>query len=211
MTRSGTSDSASRDWTGAPAWRASISRASSMRALSILLVALVVRPALAVPAGGGGKVFLTVEEALHLAYPDCTVERRTVYLTEEQRKRAAELAGLDLDGAVVRPYVAMRGKELAGTAWFDAHRVRTKNAVLMFAVGPDRKVARVELLAFAEPVEYVPRASFYAQFVGRKLDAELDLERGIQGVTGATLTARTATEAARRVLALHEVVFPPGP
>ncbi len=180
-----------------------------MRALLLLLLSLLARPAIAVPSAGGGKVYLTVEEALELAFPDCAIERRTVYLTEEQRKVVEALAGFALDDAVVHPYVATRGKELAGTAWFDAHRVRTKNAVLMFAVAPDRKVARVELLAFAEPVEYVPRASWYAQFVGRKLDPELDLERGIRGVAGATLTARTATKAARRVLALHEVVFPP--
>ena len=185
-----------------------------MRALRTVALALSLSLGVRAPAplagGGGGKVFLTVEEALKLAYPDCAIERRTVYLTDEQKKRAEELAGFELEDSVVHPYVATRDKTVVGTAWFDSHKVRTKNAVLMFAVAPDRKVARVELLAFAEPLDYVPRASFYAQFVGKKLDADLDLERGIQGVAGATLSARTATRAARRVLAVHEVVFPAG-
>jgi hypothetical protein len=179
-----------------------------MRFLLLLLLAHGMRPA--APAGGGGKVFLTVEEALKLAFPDCTVERRTVYLTDEQKQKVERLCGSTLEDAVAHPYVATRKDAPVGTAWFDAHQVRTKKAVLMFVVAPDRKLARVELLAFAEPLEYVPRASFYAQFVGHKLDADLSLERGIQGVAGATLSARSATEAARRALALQEVAFPTG-
>ena len=59
---------------------------------------------------------------------------------------------------------------------------------------------------FAEPKDYLPRAKWYAQFVGCKLDGRLRLKRGIKGVTGATLTARATTGAARRMLALHQVL-----
>jgi Na+-translocating ferredoxin:NAD+ oxidoreductase subunit G len=44
------------------------------------------------------------------------------------------------------------------------------------------------------------------EFQGRKLDDELAISRGIRAVSGATLTARATTEAARRVLALHAVL-----
>jgi hypothetical protein len=64
-------------------------------------------------------------------------------------------------------------------------------------------VGRVEVLAFDEPPDYLPRAEWYRQFDGRPLDAELDLRRAIRPVTGATLTARSTTDAVRRVLALH--------
>ncbi len=163
---------------------------------------------LALSGAPGGKVYLTVEEALKLAFPGARIERRTVYLTEEERGRAGELSGAPIDHGVVHPYVATVEGACVGTAWFDVHRVRTKNETVMFVIGPDRKLARIELLSFAEPEEYVPRGRWYAQFVGRGLDKELELERGIKPVVGATLTARATTEAARRVLALHEVVFP---
>ena len=68
-------------------------------------------------------------------------------------------------------------------------------------------IERVEILAFSEPPEYIPRGKWYAQLVGRTLDDELDLKRGIKGVTGATLTARATVRAARRILALDEVIF----
>lgn len=165
---------------------------------------------IAMIAGGrpaAAKVFLGVEEALKLAFPGCRVERRTAYLTAEQLKRARELAAVEVPGALVSYYVATRpdGKP-AGTAYLDTHRVRTLPETLMVVVDPADRVARVEVLSFREPVEYLPRGPWYGQFAGRELGPELDLRRGIRPVTGATLTARATTAAVRRVLALHRVI-----
>ena len=75
--------------------------------------------------------------------------------------------------------------------------------VLVDATGA---IARIEVMSFGEPEEYLPRPHWYAQFSGRKLDDELSLKRGVRPISGATLTARATTEAARRVLALHRVL-----
>jgi len=42
----------------------------------------------------------------------------------------------------------------------------------------------------------------------RALDDDLSLQGDVIGMAGATLTARSMVEAARRVLALHAVVLP---
>ena len=68
------------------------------------------------------------------------------------------------------------------------------------------EVDRIEVLAFREPPDYLPRDAWYQQFAGRGLDPQLELKRGIRGVTGATLTARATTGAVRRVLALDRVI-----
>ena len=165
----------------------------------------------AVPAAAGtapDSNRLTKAEALALAFPECEVERTTFYLKKEEKKQADELAGFDVEDEVVHAYVGTREGKLVGTAWFDVHEVRTKREVLMFVVDGERKIRRIELLAFAEPEEYAPRASWYAQFHGRALDDELRLGRAIKGITGATITARVTTRAARKILALHAVAFP---
>jgi len=154
----------------------------------------------------GDTALLTRDEALKLAFPECEVKRRTAYLDEAQRKRIAKLAKVDFDAGVVYPYVATKKGKLVGTAYFDAHKVRTKREVLMVVVTPEEKIARVEVLSFAEPKEYLPRAKWYEQFRDRKLDKDLSLKRKIRGVTGATLTARATTDAARRMLAVHQVL-----
>jgi hypothetical protein len=164
-----------------------------------------------VAPGGSGKVFLTVDEALALAFPECQIERGTEALSEAELERARVLAGAPLDSRVARPYVARRAGVLVGTAYFDAHRVRTKNEVLLLVVAPDERLRRVEVLSFAEPIEYLPNAAFYAQFVGKGLapaaeKRSLTLDQDLRRVAGATLSAQAAAEAARRTLAVHRVL-----
>jgi hypothetical protein len=167
----------------------------------LILLHLVIQAA---PASG--KVLLTLEEALKLAFPDLSIDRRTVYLTEAQMRRARELAGDEPATALVYPYVAFRDGTRVGTAYFDSHLVRSLSETLMIVIDSQGKVVRVEVLAFNEPASYLPRAGWYQQFLGRKLDSRLALDRSIRGITGATLTARATTQAVRRVLAIHQVL-----
>ncbi len=152
------------------------------------------------------KVFLTQEEALRLAFPGAAVERRSVFLTEAEVGEITRLSGGPRPSALVVAYVATKGGRPAGTAYFDTHLVRTLPETLMVVVSPAGTIARIEVLSFSEPEDYLPREHWYAQFPGKALDEELSVKRGIRPVSGATLTARATTEAARRVLALHRVL-----
>ena len=163
----------------------------------------------ALPGAAHGKVFLTVDEALKLAFPGCSVERRTVYLTEEQVASVTRLADEGPVGALVHPYRATCGGQPGGTAYFDVHRVRTLSETVMVLVGVDGAVRRVEVLAFNEPEDYLPKAAWYGQFVGKRLTDELALKQSIRPISGATLTARATMGAVRRVLALHQVLSAP--
>lgn len=154
-----------------------------------------------------GKVYLSQDEALRLAFPDAPVERKTAFLTEAEREEIARLAGGPKPAALQPYYVAKKDGAVAGTAYFDAHVVRTQNEVLMVVVKPDGSVGRLEVLSFSEPEEYLPRAGWYAQFPGKALGDELSEKRAIRPVTGATLTVRATTEAVRRVLALHRILM----
>ncbi len=163
------------------------------------------------PAAGQVQVHPTLDEALKLCFGDAQIERATLYLTEEQVEQAAKLAGEPVASAIVHPYVARRDGELVGTAWVDSHRVRTLRETILVVVDSQQRVRRVELLAFGEPPEYIPRGAWYGQFNGRRLDDEMRLQRGIRGVTGATLTARATTAAVRRMLALHRALYGAAP
>jgi electron transport complex protein RnfG len=172
---------------------------------SILAMALLVAA-----ASVEAKVFLTQDEALKLAFPGAAVERKTAFLTEAQRREARRLSGdAELPAALVTYYAATKGGAPVGTAYFDTHRVRTMPETIMVVVGPSGAIARIEVLSFQEPEEYLPRPRWYAQFSGKPLDDDLSMKRAIRPVTGATLTARATTDAARRVLALHRVLHAP--
>ena len=157
-------------------------------------------------ASAGAKVFLTQEEALNLAFPGATLDRKPVFLTAAEQQEAAALSGGPPPSALVVVYSATRDGRPVGTAYFDTHVVRTQTEVLMIVVDASGAIMRVEVLSFAEPEDYLPREHWYAQFPGKTLGDELSVKRGIRAVSGASLTARATTEAARRVLALHRVL-----
>jgi electron transport complex protein RnfG len=159
---------------------------------------------LAAPASA--KVFLTQEEALRLAFPGAAIERRTVFLTAEEQQQAATLSGGPRPSALAVAYIAAKDGRPVGTAYFDTHVVRTQAETLMVVIDPSGSIARVEVLSFSEPEEYLPRGHWYEQFPGKGLDEELSLKRGIRPISGASLTARATTEAARRILAIHRVI-----
>ena len=150
--------------------------------------------------------YLTQAEALAQIFPDAQIERQGHVLTDAQMKQAAELAGKPIPSALVAAYVATRDGVVLGTAYFDVHRVHSLTETLMIAVKPDGTVAEVVVLAFSEPAKYRAPADWLKQFTDRKLDDRLQLKQDIQGISGATLTARATTKAVRRTLALHAVL-----
>jgi hypothetical protein len=168
---------------------------------AILALALLVQAA---PAGA--DVFLIVDEALELAWPGCTVERTTVFLTEAQMERALKLSQVDIPTAIIHPYRVLCDGITAGMAFFDAHDVRAKGEVLMIAINPDGTVRRVEVLSFDDHPDYLPRKEWYGQFDGQPLDDDLALDRTIIPTTGATLTSRSTLNATRRSLAFFQVL-----
>lgn len=165
------------------------------------------------PVTAGAQARLTQEEALRLAFPEpAVVERRTAFLTDSQLAQVRRLAGPDVpvDQRVVTYYVGRRDGRPLGVAYFDAHRVRTLNEVLMFVVGFDDAIRRIEVLLFAEPPEYRAPAGWLEQIEDRKLTDDLSLKGAVVTMTGATLTSQAVVRASRRVLAYHRVIRPAG-
>jgi hypothetical protein len=154
------------------------------------------------------RVLRTQEDALAAAFPGARVERRTVFLTENQQKAAGTLAGEKIRSELVYICDAFEGEQRIGTAYFDVHRVRTLPETLMVVVDASNKISRVEVLVFREPMDYLPNSRWYDQFKGLGLDDGLELKQNINGITGATLTARAAVQASRRALSLHAVLAP---
>jgi len=161
---------------------------------------------LLVTATAWSSVLITVEEALESAFPGASTVRETLFLTGDQLDRVESLAGEKPSSALVTRYRAQREGRVVGWAYLDTHRVRTLPETLMVVVAADATIVRVEVVAFREPLEYIPPEGWYDQFDGRELDDELELKRAIRPVAGATLTARATTDAVRRMLAIHRVV-----
>ena len=152
------------------------------------------------------KFFVSLEEALKLAFPGCTTAAETRYLTDAQVAKVRELSNGEISSAMVVRYRATCKEKTAGFAYTDTHRVRTHPETLLFIVGSSGILKKIEMLSFDEPQDYIPKSEWYNQFKDQPLSNELELKRKIPPVTGASLTARATTQAARRVLAIDQVL-----
>jgi len=162
---------------------------------------------LALASVAQAKVYLSTAEALSLAFQGCEVKEQTVYLSDEQRQATAALAQAPVESSLVRQYIGLCDGQIAGTAYFDTHRVRTLPETLMVVIDAQGRISRIEVLSFTEPEEYLPPAGFYGQFAGRALEETLSFKRAsLRRVTGATLSCSATMDAARRSLALHQII-----
>jgi hypothetical protein len=157
------------------------------------------------------KLFHSQEEALALAFPDADRITKKVHILSDGEVTAIEsMARSHVETRLVAIYTAYRDGELVGYAHIDVHTVRTKPEGFMVVLRPDGSVDDVEILAFYEPLEYLPTSSWYDRFTGKAREDRLRVGRDVDAVTGATLSARAATEGVRRMLAYYQVLLGPG-
>ncbi|MCW5979717.1 MAG: hypothetical protein KIT09_16680 [Bryobacteraceae bacterium] len=145
-------------------------------------------------------------EALAQTFLDARIESERIFLTEAERTRAEQLSGVNVPSLLIARYVARKDGEVVGWAYVDTHVVRTKNESLLIALNPDRSVRRIEVTAFLEPPEYKASGAWYSQFDGRRLSDDLNLQRAIRPIAGASLTGIATTQAVRRVLAIDRIL-----
>lgn len=175
------------------------SRLTSVAALLLGLLAL------AAPVAG--KVFYSRSEALELAFPEAeSVDGHTYLLRDDQVARIEELSHSQLDSKLVKIYTGRRGGEILGYAVIDVHNVRTLPEAFMVVLTPEGNVRSLRVLAFNEPLDYLPTQRWYEQFVHKSLEAPLRLGGDVHGVVGATLSAQATTSGVRRALAFYEVL-----
>ena len=160
---------------------------------------------LATPAGFG-KIFYSKNEAMQLAFgKDAEVEMLSLFLTDEQINEIQHLAHGKMESALFTFYVGRRNGQILGYAAIESHTVRTKPETLLILLSRGGELEKIEVLAFHEPPEYQPTASWFTQFYRRTLD-QMDFNSGVQGISGATLSAQSALTSVRKVKAIFQLV-----
>jgi transcriptional regulator of nitric oxide reductase len=178
----------------------------------IRMLTLAVVAALGLFSAGvvSAKVFASQQQALAEAFPDANrIDRRTVLLRKKEVAKITAITHEEVQAKVIVLHTAYKGDELLGYAHIDVHNVRTKPEALMIVLTATGMVRSVRILAFHEPLEYLPSDRWYAQFVRKSKQDGLRVGRDVHGVAGATLSARAAADGVRRMLAYWEVLLRP--
>ncbi len=157
------------------------------------------------------KVFFSRNEALELAFPEADrIEAATYVLEDAEVRKIEALAQGPIESKLVKIYTGVKDEEVLGYAVIDMHRVRTLPEAFLVVLSPEGAVRSLRVLAFHEPLEYLPAERWYRQFDHKDLAEPLRLGKDVHAVVGATLSARATTRGVRRILAYYEVLIENG-
>lgn len=188
------------------------SRSAARRRIEIvglgLRLAVAAWAAATIPEPATAVVFHARDEALEIAFPDAErIEPRDFFVTPEQRREIERRAQAPLVTDLVTIYVGHKNGAISGYAILDTHTVRTLPETFLVVLTPEGTVAATYVLAFYEPLEYLPSDRWLEQFDGKDVDSDLRVGRGIAAITGSTLTSQAVSRGIGRALALHAVLI----
>jgi hypothetical protein len=154
-----------------------------------------------------GKIFYSKDEAMELAFgKGAQVELLSLFPDKNEIAKIEAEAHTKLESGLFTFYVGKSQGKLLGYAAIETETVRTKPETLLIVLSPEGEVRSVTLLAFHEPPEYQPPERWFEQFNKRAL-ADLEFSKGIQGISGATLSTRSALTSVRKVLAIYQILL----
>jgi len=166
---------------------------------------------LAAPAPAYAVQYMTVEQAMQLAFPGADdfaparVALQASAWSAIERESPAPVAARE-----PRTWTASAAGRTLGYLYVDQVLGKQLYITYAAAVGPDGDVLRVEILEYRETHGYeVRNKRWLAQFDGKDHGSELQLDRDIKNISGATLSCRHVTQGVRRLLAIHHARLQP--
>ena len=161
----------------------------------------------AITSASFATIYYSKNEAMELAFGKGTeIESLSLFPDEEQITKIEQVAKIKLDSGLFTFYVGRSQNKILAYAAIETTNVRTKPETLMIVLTPDGALRDVHVLAFHEPAEYEPPNGWFKKLYNRPL-AELEINKGVDGISGATLSTRSAINSIRKVMALYQVMI----
>jgi len=138
--------------------------------------------------------------------PHAMISKKNILLSKKNFTLIQKSAKVKLDTKIYRVYTAKLDKKIVGFGILINRKVRSKNAVVLYLISKNI-LKSIEIIAFNEPKEYIPTKNWNAQFQNIKTDKMLKLSRDIPSISGATLSAKSITDASRIAFALYNQLY----
>jgi Na+-translocating ferredoxin:NAD+ oxidoreductase RnfG subunit len=150
------------------------------------------------------QVLISPQESMKMAFgEDVTLKKKNILLKNKQAKKIQDSAKVKLSTKIYRIFSASKDSKILGYGILVNEKVRSKNAVIMYHILSDSTLNSIEIIAFNEPLEYIPSKTWNEQFNKTKTDKMLRLSRDIPTISGATLSARAITDASRVAFGIY--------
>jgi hypothetical protein len=159
------------------------------------LAALVLQPAHA------EDVYLAPDRFVERAFDGDPPDQQAVWLSGATREAVESILNHSYQGARIRYW-----RDGERTAWI-LEEIGKHEPITTGLIVDGGAIQRVRVLIYREPRGWeVRREVFLEQFEGATLTDDRQLDRSIDGISGATLSVRALTKLARLALYLHQRV-----
>jgi hypothetical protein len=146
-------------------------------------------------AAAHAEDYLDREQFLAQAFAGTVPEQKTLWIDGAMRQRAQQVLGVAPANLRVR-YWAAGGR----SAWI-LEEIGKEQPITFGIVVEQRHIAALSVMAFRESRGGEIRHAFFTtQYTGAGLDGAGELDRSVDGITGATLSVRATSRAARLAL-----------
>ncbi len=154
------------------------------------------------------QLILSPFEALKINFNEnIFIQKKSILLSKAQAKEVQQRAKVKLNTKIYKTFKVSQDEKLLGYGILVIQKVRTKTSAILSIITPDGILKAIEIVAFNEPTEYIPSKTWTDTFKDMPLDDTLKLGKSIPNISGATFSARSATDASRIALAIYELVI----
>lgn len=156
----------------------------------------------------GAKILISPAESLKNSFGvDTQVVKKNILLNKKQAKKVSKNARVKLDSKIFRVYKALKNNKIIAYGILFSKRVRSKNATVLYIIDRDSTLKSIEIIAFNEPMEYLPSKKWNSQFENMQTQNKPRIGKEIATITGATLSARTITDGVRLAFAFYDEIL----
>ncbi len=151
------------------------------------------------------KDTISIEKILQSNYDtNISVVKKSLILTKAEAKEIQQQAKSKLSSKIIRYYEVKKENTTLGHAILLKQRIRTKSAAILYMVDANNTMIAIEIISFKEPSEYKPNTTWKEIFIGKTSEDTLVAGKDIATISGATMSARAISNAARIALAIAE-------
>ena len=156
------------------------------------------------------RVYVKEADLPRLAFPDAkSSARRTLELSDDQLAALGKILDRKIT-AKSYPYLAVEGDRGTLGVVFLLDVIGQTQPITFAVAIADGAIRDLEVMVYREPHgEEITDKRFRKQFVGKRVDDPIALGKDIDAITGATISSRSATFAARKALALAHLLHAP--
>ena len=150
------------------------------------------------------KVLISPIDAMKATYgSDATVSKKNILLSKQKAKLIEQKTKSRLKSKIFRIFKATKESQLLGYGILINQQVRSKNTAVLYFISNDSMLKAIEIIAFNEPMEYLPSKKWNEQFNNTKTTKMLQVSKNIPTISGATLSAKAITDASRIAFGIY--------